>query len=107
MGASDMKSTEEDATWIQNHIRWPWEEGEGNLTNKERKSNETNSKEEKEVNRRKGQAGWLSNLAPPLAQDMILETQDRVPRRAPCMRPAPPSVCVSLPLSLILSLVDK
>jgi len=42
-----MKSAEEDAAWIQNHRRWS-REGEGNLRNKERKSNETNSEEEKE-----------------------------------------------------------
>lgn len=57
-GASDMKSAEEDAAWIQNHRRWS-REGEGNLRNKERKSNETNSEEEKEVNRRKGGRGIL------------------------------------------------
>ena len=43
------------------------------------------------------QPGWLSGLAPPLAQGVILETKDRVPRQAPCMEPA--SSSVSLPLS--------
>ena len=42
--------------------------------------------------------GWLSGLALPAAQDVILETGDQVPRRAPCMEPASPSACV---LSLI------
>ena len=31
----------------------------------------------------------------PSARDMILETWDRVPRRAPCMEPASPPACVS------------
>ena len=38
----------------------------------------------------KGKPGWLSGLAPPSAQGVILETQDRV-HRAPCMEPASPS----------------
>ena len=37
----------------------------------------------------------------PLAQGMILESQDRVPHQAPCMGPASPSV--SLLLSLCVS----
>ena len=45
-----------------------------------------------------GHPGWLSGLAPPSAQDVILETGDRVPRRAPCMKSASPSACVSAPL---------
>ena len=39
--------------------------------------------------------GWLSGLAPPSAQGVILETWDGVPRQAPCMEPASPSACVS------------
>ena len=54
-----------------------------------------------------GQPGWLSSLPPPSAQGLILETQDRVPRRAPCMEPASPSACVSAPLSLCLSGINK
>ena len=42
-----------------------------------------------------GQSWWLSGLAPPSAQGVILETRDRVPRRAPCMEPASPSAWVS------------
>ena len=45
-----------------------------------------------------GQPSWLSGLAPPSAQGMILETLDRVPRQAPCMEPASPSACVSASL---------
>uniref|UniRef100_A0A8C0KXL2 NAC-A/B domain-containing protein n=1 Tax=Canis lupus dingo TaxID=286419 RepID=A0A8C0KXL2_CANLU len=52
-----------------------------------------------------GSPGWLSSLAPPSAQGVILESQDLVPRQAPCMEPAFPSV--SLPLSLSLSLMNK
>ena len=33
----------------------------------------------------------------PSAQGVILESQDRVPHRAPCMEPASPSACVSAP----------
>ena len=39
----------------------------------------------------------------PSAQGMILESRDRVPRRAPCMEPASPSACVSAALSLCVS----
>ena len=35
----------------------------------------------------------------PLAQDVILESRDRVPRQASCMEPASPSACVSTSLS--------
>ena len=57
-------------------------------------------------NHRLGQPGWLSGLALPSAQGVILETQDQVPRRAPapCMEPASPSACVSASLPLSLSL---
>ena len=41
----------------------------------------------------------------PLAQGMILESQDRVPHRASCMEPASPSACVSASLSV--SLMNK
>ena len=54
-----------------------------------------------------GQPGWLSGLAPPAAQGLILETWDRVPRRAPCMEPASPSACVSASLSLSLSKIKS
>ena len=50
-------------------------------------------------------AAWVaqrfSGLEPPSAQGVILETQDQVPHRVPCMEPTFPSV--SLPLSLCLS----
>ena len=49
-------------------------------------------------------AAWLSGLAPPSAQGLILETLDRIPHQAPCMEPASPSACVSASLSLSLSL---
>ena len=42
-----------------------------------------------------GQPGWLSGLVLPSARGVILETEDRVPRGAPYMEPASPSVCVS------------
>ena len=35
---------------------------------------------------------------------VILETLDRVPRQASCMKPASPSACVSASLSLAVSL---
>ena len=52
---------------------------------------------------RSGQPRWLSGLALPSAQGVILETQDRVPLQAPCMDPASPSACVSASLSLSVS----
>ena len=39
----------------------------------------------------RGQPGWLSGLALPSAQGVILETRDRVPRQAACVEPASPS----------------
>ena len=54
-----------------------------------------------------GQPGLLSGLAPPSAQGVILETWDRVPRQAPYMELASPSACVSAPLSLSVSLMNK
>ena len=51
-----------------------------------------------------GQPGWLSGLAPPSAQGLILETWDQVPRQAPCMEPASPlPLPMSLPLFLYVS----
>ena len=51
------------------------------------------------------QPGWLSGLALPSAQGVILETRDGVLRWAPCMEPASPSACVSASLSV--SLMNK
>ena len=53
------------------------------------------------LKQKRGQPGWLSGLAPPSVQGVILETQDRVLHRAPCMEPASPSACVSASLSLL------
>ena len=44
--------------------------------------------------------GWLRGLAPPSAQGVILESQDRVPHRDPCTEPASPSACISASLCL-------
>ena len=52
-----------------------------------------------------GQPWCLSDLAPPSAQGVILETWDPVPRQAPCMEPASPSACVAP--SLCVSLMNK
>ena len=54
-----------------------------------------------------GQPGWLSGLAPPSAQGVILETWDRVPHQAPCVEPASPSARVSASLSPSVSLMNK
>ena len=51
-----------------------------------------------------GRVGGSAVERLPLAQGMIL-VQDRVPRQAPCMEPASPSVYVSASLSL--SLMNK
>ena len=56
-------------------------------------------------NSNSGKPGWLSGLALPSAQGMILASWDRVPRRARCMEPTSPSACVSASLSL--SLMNK
>ena len=55
-----------------------------------------------------GQPGWLEileGLAPPSAHGVILETRDRVPRRAPGMEPDSPSACACASLSV--SLMNK
>ena len=56
-----------------------------------------------------GHPRWLSGLAPPSVQGVILEMWSQVPSWAPCMEPASPSACVSLPLSpsLSVSLTNK
>ena len=46
-----------------------------------------------------GQPRWLSGLVQPSAQGLILETRDRVPHQAPCMKPASLSASLSLFLS--------
>ena len=46
-----------------------------------------------------GSAFWRLSSA----QGVILETQDRVPCRAPCMEPASPSACVSASPTLCVS----
>ena len=51
-----------------------------------------------------GSLGGAAVWRLPLARGAILETQDRVPHRGPCMEPASPFFCVSAPLSLSLSL---
>ena len=60
-----------------------------------------------EIGNNLGQPGWLSGLAPPSAQALILETWDRVQRWAPCVEPASPSACVSPFLSLPMTLMNK
>ena len=54
-----------------------------------------------------GKTGWLSGLAPPSTQGLILETQDQVPHvRLPAwslLLPLP----VSLPLSVCLSWINE
>ena len=46
-------------------------------------------------NKCRGQVGGSAVERLPLAQGVILETWDRVLRRAPCVEPASPSACVS------------
>ena len=50
----------------------------------------------------RGIPGWLSGLALPAAQGVILEFWDRVPCQVPCREPASPSLSLSLSLSLCL-----
>ena len=47
---------------------------------------------------RQGHLGGSAIEHLPLAQGVILESQDRVPHQAPCMRPASLSACVSASL---------
>ena len=47
---------------------------------------------------------WPSGLAPPGAWGVILVTQDRVPRWAPCMEPASASPCACVSASLSVSM---
>ena len=54
---------------------------------------------------RLGTPGWPAVEHLPSAQGVILETQDRVPHRAPCVESASPSACVSASLSV--SLMNK
>ena len=49
-----------------------------------------------------GSLGGATVWRLPLAQGVILETRDRIPRRAPCLEPASPSACVSASLSVPL-----
>ena len=48
----------------------------------------------------RGSLGGSAVWRLPLAQGVILESQDQVPHRAPGMEPTSPSPCVSAPLSL-------
>ena len=50
----------------------------------------------------RGSLGGSAIWRLPLSQGTILESRDRVPRRAPGMEPASPSSCVSASLSLSL-----
>ena len=52
-----------------------------------------------------GQPRWLSGLAPPSVQGLILETRDGVLHQALCMEPT--SVSAMLSLSHSLSLINK
>ena len=54
----------------------------------------------------RGSLGGSAVWRLPLARGVILESQDQVPRPAPCMEPASPSA-VSLLLSLSVSLMNK
>ena len=56
-------------------------------------------------NKNKGCLGGSEVEHLPSAQGRILESQDRVPQRAPCMKPASPSACV--PAFLCVSFMNK
>ena len=57
----------------------------------------------------KGSLGGAAVWRLPLAQGAILETRDRVPRRAPAAWSLPPSACVSasLSFSLCVTIINK
>ena len=50
-----------------------------------------------------GEVRGAQRLGLCLAQGVILEPRDRVPRRAPSVEPAPPSACVSASLRVCVS----
>ena len=50
-----------------------------------------------------GTAGWFSCWVLPLAQGVILESQDQVLHQAPSMEPASTSASISASLSVYLS----
>ena len=52
---------------------------------------------------------WVAQFVKrlPLAQGVILETWDGVPRQAPCREHASPSACVSASLSLSVCVSQK
>ena len=54
-----------------------------------------------------GSLGGAAVWRLPLAQGAILETRDRIPRRAPGMEPASPSASVSASLSLSVTIINK
>ena len=56
-----------------------------------------------------GHLGGSAVKCPPLAQHMILGSWDRVPHRAPCMKPASPSayVYLSVCVCVCLSWINK
>ena len=51
----------------------------------------------------KGRLGGSVVERLPLAQGVILESQDQVRHQASCMEPASPSACISASLSMCLS----
>ena len=60
-----------------------------------------------ERTRIRGSLGGSAVWRLPLAQGVILESRDRVPRRAPGMEPASPSSCVSASLSIYMSIINN
>ena len=59
------------------------------------------------INLRRGSLGGAAVWRLPLAQGAILETRDRIPRRAPGAWSLFLSLPVSLPLSLCVTIISK
>ena len=83
-----------DCFWLED--RDGWSSGNWKVPERKELAKETHEIEFKQLG--SGQPRWPSGLALPLAQGVILETWDRVPRWAPCVEPASLPLPVSLPL---------
>lgn len=88
---------------LSNLINFLCEDGDILLFSFYRKGNKLKVKKYTQGGSLGGSAVWRL----PLAQGVILESRDRVPRRAPGMEPASPSACVSASLSLSVSIMSE
>ena len=94
--------------YLRQPITGPQEENGSKNSNPTLASMADQQKEKSPLKKiRGGQPRWLSGLAPPSAQGVVLETRDRVPHQALCLEPASPSACVCDSLFLSVFLMNK